>query len=202
MLTPFIQETMETVDDLKTLLSQKTIPEVIHRYLLARDPICFQNNPDAVYELQKALSDHFGVHTKNIEIVGSAKLGISLNPKKERYGKKYDDESDIDLVVVSSELFDKAWHGLMKLDGMRHTLNEREIGLLDECNNLTHRGYISPDKLPIRMDFSKNWWSVFETLSNQDKYEKRKIRGRLFKDWWFVERYYSIMLAKLSATGV
>lgn len=193
---------METLDELKTLLSQKTIPEIIHRYLLSREPVCFQKSPDAVYDLQRSLSEHFRVHTKNIEIVGSAKLGISLNPSASRYGKKYDEESDIDLVVVSGELFDKAWHELTKLDGARHTLNEKERSLLDECNNLIHRGYISPDKLPIRMDFSKNWWGVFEKLSNQEKYEKRAIRGRLFKDWWFVERYYSIMLAKLSASGV
>jgi hypothetical protein len=160
------------------------------------DSKCFGGNIDFILELKETLSTYFKVPIKNIEIVGSAKLGLSLS--KDRFGKKYDNNSDIDLVLVSSELFDEAWHELLKLEYKFHQLSTKERAFLDDCYGTLHRGFISPEKLPPKTDFHKYWWRIFSNLSNKEIYEYRKIRGRLFKDWWFVEKYYSINLKKIS----
>jgi predicted nucleotidyltransferase len=180
--------------DLKEIIATSSISETVNSYILANNPICFDGKNNIVYELRKMLSDHFEVHLKNIEIVGSAKLGISLNPSPKRYGKKFGKDSDIDLVIVSNELFDIAWHELIKREDKLFGEEEK----IFSCYKDIPMGIISPNKLPIQMEFSKKWWGIFESLSSNAKFENRKIRGRLFKDWWFVEKYYSIQLANLS----
>ncbi|MCX5885690.1 MAG: hypothetical protein NT096_07255 [Proteobacteria bacterium] len=183
------------LEELKLELKNKPISDVLNKHILAGEPVCFGRNLDLVIKLKKSISNHFDVHLKNIEVVGSSKLGISLS--EEKLGKPYSRKSDIDIVIVSSELFDAAWHALLKLDFKFHTLNEKDRQFLKDCYDSTHRGYISPDRLPINLGFRNQWWGIFYKLSNREEYEYRKIRGRLFKNWWFVEKYYSIQLLKL-----
>ena len=68
-------------------------------------PHAFRECP-AVYEAVRSwLSVRLDVHAKEIGIVGSARLGASLAPKK--LGKKFSITSDLDLVIVSKGLFEK-----------------------------------------------------------------------------------------------
>lgn len=188
--------------DLKALqeeLGKKTVSEVVNKYVFKNDPICFSGDQILISALKRALAEHFNLHVQNIEVVGSAKLGISLS--NERLGKLYDKSSDIDIALISSELFDLSWLELMKLESIFYKLQQKDRDFLAECLGTISKGYISPDKLPPTSNFSKNWWSIFSNLSNQKKYEYRKIRGRLFKDWWFAEKYYSIQLNRLRKGG-
>lgn len=182
------------LEALKVALLSNTISRVINKYILCEYAVCFGGKIDLILELKENLSKYFDIPVKNIEIVGSAKLGISLSDM--RYGQKYNDASDIDLVLVSSELFDRAWHELLRLENQYHKLDTKDRSFLEESYDTVHRGFISPDRLPIKTPFYRYWWEIFSKLSNKKEYEYRKIRGRLFKDWWFVEKYYSINLKK------
>jgi predicted nucleotidyltransferase len=184
------------IETLRQELRHKSVSRVVNKYILGNDPLCFGKDVDLILELKEPIANHFNIHVKSIEIVGSAKLGVSLS--EERYGKAYDKDSDIDLVLVSSELFDMAWHDLLRLDFISHQLTEKDGEYLKECYDTIHRGFISPDRLPPASSFGKKWWKIFSDLSNKEKYEYRKIRGRLFKNWWFVEKYYSIRLVQIS----
>ena len=186
------------IDFLKSELLTKPVSRVINQYILTENAVCFNGNIDLILELKEILSNHFNIPVKDIEIVGSAKLGISLS--YDRFGKKYDDKSDIDLVLISSELFDKAWHELLKLEHKYHQLTIKERDFLEDCYSTIYRGFISPEKFPAKTDFFKYWWTIFSKLSKDKNYEYRKIRGRLFKNWWFVEKYYSINLKKIIQT--
>lgn len=183
------------LETLKKELTNNDVSIVVNKYIMGGNPICFGGREILILHLKKALAEHFNVHTKNIEIVGSGKLGISLN--SDRLGKQYDTHSDIDIAVVSSELFDVAWFELTKLESITYKLTDKDRNFLIECSGSISKGFISPDKLPQISNFSRNWWKIFSGLSNKDKYEYKKIRGRLFKDWWFAEKYYSIQLTHL-----
>lgn len=187
---------VKSIANLKKLLEECSVSEVVNTHVLSNRPVCFGGKDELVFKLKKRLSDYFDVHLKSIEIVGSAKLGISLGASPNRYGRPYDDESDIDLVIVSNELFDVAWHELLKVE--KDLYEKKELDLLKSSYENIHKGYISPNLLPVKMNFFKKWWEIFENLSNGDIFESRKIRGRLFKDWWFVEKYYSIKLSELT----
>ena len=194
-MPPFLEKKMN-LDQLKRELQKQSVSDIVNNYILAGDPVCLGGNLDLLMKLKKSIANHFDIHVKSIEIVGSSKLGISLNDEK--LGKLYDTKSDIDVVIVSSELFDIGWHELLKLDFKYHKLKTNDRESLKDCYETMHRGYVSPDRLPVGMDFSKRWWKIFSELSSCEEYEYRKVRGRLFKNWWFVEKYYSIQLTKLS----
>lgn len=183
-----------TIELLKQEIKTKSVSQVVNKYILSNTPQCFTTNPDLVDEIMTRISNHFNIHPKNIEIVGSAKLGISLS--EERFGKAYNKGSDIDIVLVSNELFEIAWSQLLTLDFSYYKLSETQRQNLIDSYDSIHRGFISPDRLP-KCDFSELWWKIFSALSNKEKYEHRKIRGRLFKNWWFVEKYYSIQISKI-----
>ena len=68
-------------------------------------PHAFGNCP-AVYEAVRCwLSDQLEIHAKEISLVGSARLGYSLAPKK--FGVPFDSKSDLDLFIVSTNLFER-----------------------------------------------------------------------------------------------
>jgi hypothetical protein len=183
------------LEDLKKELSRHNTSRVVNKFILSSTPVCFGGDIDLILELKETLSKLFNVHVKEIEIVGSAKLGVCLS--SERYGKPFDQQSDIDLVIVSSELFDLAWHELLEFDFQYYKLTDEDRAFLEESYQTIHRGFISPDRLPPKSQFGVNWLTTFSELSRQSKFDYREIRGRLFKNWWFAEKYYSIRLNKL-----
>ncbi len=183
------------LEDLKKELNHYNTSRVANKFILSNTPVCFGGNIDLILELKEILSKLFNVHVKDIEIVGSAKLGLCLSSG--RFGKLFDKESDIDLVLISSELFDQAWHELLELDFIYYKLKREEQKFLEESYQTIHRGFISPDRLPPKCQFGVNWLKTFSELSGQSKFDYRKIRGRLFKNWWFAEKYYSIRLNEL-----
>lgn len=68
-------------------------------------PYAFRECP-AIYESVRSwLSVTLGVHAKEIGLVGSARIGASLNPRK--FGKSFSCNSDLDLFIVSEVLFEK-----------------------------------------------------------------------------------------------
>lgn len=184
------------LQQLKNVIDKTSISRVANQYILSDNPICFKGNKDLIFKLNGLISKYFKLHPKNIEIVGSAKLGFSLN--EYRLGEPYNKNSDIDFALVSSSLYDEAWHELLQLEFKYYQLGPKEKELLRDCYKDIPHGFISPDKLPLDGDFSKNWWKFFSSLSNKPEFEYRKIRGRLFKNWWFAEKYYSIQLTRLS----
>jgi hypothetical protein len=182
-------------NELKNELLTRDVYDIVKELILGNEPICFNGDKEKVKLLLESISTGLDLNPKCIEIVGSAKLGFSLNPF--RLGQAFSDKSDIDVLVVSNDIFDTAWKDLLKLDFSYHKLKVKDRDFLNECYETIHRGYVSPDKLPIISDFRKFWWGVFDKISNQRVFEYRKIRGRLFKSWDFAEKYYSIQLVNL-----
>jgi hypothetical protein len=184
--------------DLKNLqqrLEKETVSDIVNSLLLSGSHVCYQNDPSLILALKKEISKRYSIHVKEIEIVGSAKIGFSLS--NERFGKPFCETSDIDLAVISSQLFDNAWLNLLRMDMIYYKLPDADREKLKECYETIHRGFISPERLPYKSNFGQRWWEMFSRISNDPKYEKRKIRGRLFKNWWFAEKYYSIQIEKL-----
>ena len=183
------------IEDLKKQLETKSVSDLVNEVILCDSSHYFKKKNTLLLQLKRDISHHFDIHLKKFEIVGSAKIGVSLSEK--RFGQPFSKTSDIDIAIVSSSLFDQAWHELLLMEFKYYKLREEERGKLKDTYETIYRGYISPDRLPMSLEFTKKWWYIFEKLSNNTEYEYRKIRGRLFKNWWFVEKYYSIQIIKL-----
>lgn len=77
---------------------------VARQWLSEGIPFAFQERP-AIYEaLRTWLSDRLSVVAKEISVTGSARLGVSLAPRK--IGMPFTSRSDLDLFVVSDTLFE------------------------------------------------------------------------------------------------
>lgn len=66
-----------------------------------------EHAPQVYHDIKVATSDVLDVSVKNVAIVGSAKTGYSLTPGRDY--SPFNDESDLDLVVVSDNLFRELW---------------------------------------------------------------------------------------------
>ena len=118
-------------------------------------PYAFQECP-AVYEAVRSwLSVFLDVHAKEIGIVGSARIGASLAPKK--LGKLFSAASDLDLVIISKGLFKQLreefcqW-SLAFESGEVAAKNPTEEAYWRENNkqlpkNIA-RGFLDPNKIP------------------------------------------------------
>jgi hypothetical protein len=183
------------LEGLKKKLGQDSVENIINKYILCEESY-FPSGKELILELKNSIAKHFDIHSRDIEIVGSAKLGFSLNPDK--IGKVFNAGSDIDLVIVSSELFDAMWRSLLILEYREnYNLDKKGQELLRECLGTIRDGYISPNRFPSIFKYHNYWWKIFNSLSSKPKYNTQKVRGRLFKNWLCVEKYYSIQLIKL-----
>jgi hypothetical protein len=69
---------------------------------------CSQLDDERYYVLKAAVAEKFEIHPNEIIVVGSTKLGFSIVPAK-RY-RAFGETSDIDVAIVSPQLFDRVWH--------------------------------------------------------------------------------------------
>ncbi len=67
-------------------------------------PIAFNKCPAIFDAIRVWLGEQLSISPKIITIVGSARTGFSLSPPP-KYGKPFDEHSDLDLAIVSKELF-------------------------------------------------------------------------------------------------
>ena len=83
-------------------------------FLLEGTPFVFAKSPMRYMVFREQVADRFHVGYQDVCIVGSAKLGFSPSPKK--FGKHFAEESDVDVVIISDELFDKGPPGTSMTD--------------------------------------------------------------------------------------
>lgn len=136
------------------------------------------------FDLRSEVAVKYDIHPNEVLVVGSAKLGFSIAPKK-RY-RHFTDTSDIDVVIVSARLFDDIWkevHSFWSQGGYWERSAQFKAYLF--------QGWIRPDKLPPAATFSlaNDWWAFFNSLSASGKYSVFKIVGALYRDWYFLESY-------------
>lgn len=136
-----------TEENIKEDLLNCSVKEFYMKYLLRADNWYFEkvlgiNEKDiihAVDDFKMLVSDAMGIGFNNVVMVGSAKTGYSLSPKK--FLKSFSDEeecrSDIDIAVVSPQLFDYFW----KL--FRESYDVTKEGLYRYICRGIYRGYIS-----------------------------------------------------------
>ena len=130
------------------------------------------------------MSDQFGIHPKEVVVVGSGKLGFSIKGDK-RY-QHFGDESDIDIAIVSGVLFDQIWSEVFRYRvGGAFWPEERDF------KNYLFRGWLRPDKLPPddSFEYGRKWWRFLRQLETDGLYGPYKIRAGIYKSWHFLESY-------------
>ncbi len=183
-------------EEFRQLTKSENLQVVVNLLLLAGPVFYFKQDHRRYFDFKNKISARLNVHPNNIEVVGSARLGFRL--KLEKLGKPFGADSDIDVVIVSNNLFERVWLQLIFMTEEKwYHLTPKERANVKECKENIYWGYIRPDRIPPKTEFSRWWWRIFEQLSNCADYDRRKIRGRLFKSWEHVQMNYCYSIQHL-----
>ena len=95
----------------------------------------------------------------SVYVIGSGCTGISLNPNKGY--KAFNDDSDIDVAVISGYHFELAWRSLRELGAERYKLDAAAKASLNEHRDSNlYWGMIATDKILNLLSFGKVWISA------------------------------------------
>lgn len=183
---------MDEIDDLITEFKEKlnqdfTEKDLIDRHLIFGTPYIFRDDEGIYFTLKDKIATNFGVSCSEIYMVGSAKLGFSISPKK--MWRKIKDDSDIDMVIISEKLFDEFWVDLLDF---RIELTSRSVG--DDTNykrflEYFFKGWLRPDLFPFKYRNRNDWFNFFQSISYKD-YDKRKVTCAIFRNEHFFQKYH------------
>lgn len=155
-------------------------------------PFAFKECPGIYEVIRTWLSGRLEVEAKSINLAGSARLGSSLAPHKR--GKSFDNNSDLDIFVVSEGLFKRVCSDFQLWSyefeaGITQAPNDAVRDIWQENNNrgpkLIQRGFIDSKMIPNLEQFatakniSRTMWLLVEKLNitpNAPKTKRASVR--------------------------
>ncbi len=195
--------TMETrLFNFKKALHDKDLAdEVIVRRYITHDskPFYFEADEDRYFSLKNIIADHFKVYPDHVKLVGSAKLGFSLKPK--RLWKAMADDSDIDVVIISEQLFNEFWYDIYDFNIGLTVRTRLADSQYFEFLDYFLRGWIRPDLFPFNNPCKDRWFDFFKSISYGD-FGPRKVTGAIFRNMHFFENYHLSNIRRLRAGGI
>jgi len=167
-------------------LPKLTNSEMVNKYYLSG--ASYALNDTYHHKLREEVATYFNLAFTDVFIVGSAKLGFSIKP--ERRFMPFGDESDVDVTIISKDLFEKVWHEIH--------IFQKNGGYWDLApfKNYHFQGWMRPDKLPRLRSFrfTSKWWDFFNSFSQDGRCGPYRIRGGLYYSRFFFDSYQQICL--------
>ncbi|WP_309498341.1 hypothetical protein [Sulfurovum sp.] len=157
-VSPHLEEIMGTYPDAKLIHKVANNGSESARIALARlwlsegIPYAFKNCPGVYEEMRSWMGSRLSINPKEISISGSARLGQSLAPQK--LGKKFDEKSDLDIFIVSHDLFERLkedynkWAYDFESGALEDKKNIYWKDNLDKGQKNIYRGFIDSHYIP------------------------------------------------------
>src|SRR4028119_990713 len=184
------QELIDTkISEFKSALGDRSQTNrlIVQKYITHGTPHIFKCNESQYFELKYEIASHFSENPESVRIVGSAKLGFSIAPHK--LWKCFSTESDIDVVIISKEIFENFWCELYDFNIGLTIRNEREQKQYKKFLEYFFKGWIRPDLFPFRYPGKNEWLDYFKSIS-YGKYGSQKIAAAVYYDFNLFERYH------------
>src|SRR5438128_10586931 len=185
--------TYPSKDEFSDLLNSRDHTKIVDEILVAGIPFAFRDSPADYDVLRTSLGTALHLSADSMTVVGSGRIGFSLSPEK--YGTPFLPESDLDVVVVSAEMFDVAWFDLLRLGRKYLNLRKQVQSWVDaHRENHVYFGFIIPDRLPGAVAVSPTWFRTFRGLARNPSLAGRDVNGRLYRTWdhVYVHQLYSL----------
>lgn len=218
LLKTFKQGNLPTADEFKNLVLRLDNHQLLAKvFMLEGTPFVFKESPMKYVVFKEQVADQFEIGSQDVCIVGSARLGFSPSPHK--FGTSFSETSDVDVVIVSFDLFDRGQRQLFSyLNQVGPTRGEAEAAkkskelkldvnaydwadIRQAIRNYTYQNF-NPGLLPVEDVLSRD---IFEKISStaglflalEPQVFVSKIRTRIFRDWRAAEAYYTNSLREL-----
>jgi hypothetical protein len=155
-------------------------------------PFVFSGREDDYYNFRKRIAKNFNINFHEILITGSAKLGFSL-----RKNKNFDYDSDIDVALISPELYDEIMRYIhsfqMELRENRRAVTEYDIKKYHKFLEYGALGWMRPDLLPTSSrikEIRQKWFDFFDSISyGKSEVGDYKVTAGAFKTYSHLEKY-------------
>lgn len=202
----FVTRVMTTAE-FEAMLGDLTDEQLLGPCLLEEIvPFVFDPKPETWETFRDELAGRLDVARADIRIVGSARFGFSLKPGRNLRG--FSDRSDIDVVVVSQELFDNLWYALLQAAYPRPPITEKLGGWVQQRRNEIYTGWLTPRDIQLNrkifgakaqpvLDFKLLWFTALKEASRHPVRRHEDVNGRLYRSWQHVEFYHLHSLAAL-----
>lgn len=178
--------------ELGEICCEEDILDFCRKSVLHGTPSIFQGREGDHYEFRKKIANHFNISFHEIYITGSAKLGFSPYKKTE-----FSLESDIDVAIVSQNLFDEIMESIrkyqMQLRCSRLSVSATEIEKYHKFLEYGAIGWMRPDHLPYSFqvkELRKDWFDFFTSISyGNSEVGNYKVNAGVFKSYEHLEQY-------------
>jgi hypothetical protein len=165
-------------------------------------PFAFDGVPDQFASLRDQVFQRLGVPPDGVVVVGSGRFGFSMDPN--RWGNPYSTSSDVDVVVVSPELYHRAWVDLGRNWNKAQLAAPRVlVSARRHRSQLIFYGRMIPDELPGVTPLARMWFEAFASFGHVPVLSRRDVRAQLWHCWDHARLYYRQSLATaLAKAGV
>jgi len=199
-----------TSDEFRDLLQRQSDLQLLDPCLRdERTPYVFQPKPEAWDTFRDELVSRLSVSRADIRVVGSGRFGFSMKPGHNL--RSFRDTSDIDVIIVNSDLFDQLWLALLHAAYPRPPVTERIGGWLERRRNELYTGWLSPLEIKLDitifggkakpvLDFNTRWFNTLKQASRHPPRRHEDITGRLYRTWRHAELYHLHSLTALRKT--
>jgi hypothetical protein len=199
-----------TPGEFRDLVQRQSDPQLLDPCLHDdRTPYVFQPQPTAWDTFRDELVSLLGVSRGDIRVVGSARFGFSMKPGRNL--KAFADTSDIDVVIVNADLFDRLWLALLDAAYPRPPITEKFGGWLQTRRNELYTGWLTPREIRLDvktfgskarpvLDFRTRWFNALKKASQYPPRRHEDITGRLYRTWRHAELYHLHSLTELRKT--
>lgn len=186
-----------SLEHLKNDLKEIDVQAFYMKYLLRADNWYFQNILGiaesniihAVDDFKMLVSEAMDIGFNNVVMVGSGKIGFSLAPEKflKPFCDEGDKKSDIDIAIISPQLFDYFWRLFRK---SYNITNKKYYKFISRG---IYRGYISDTDL-INIDACRIEWIEKSNEATKrlqrSMYFRHEVHYRIYRDWKDLEEYH------------
>lgn len=160
-------------EDLLQALKHDSSSRFLEEYVFDRIPHVFANDRSLFVAWKRALAEAIDVDAACVTIVGGAAVGYSLNPV--RNFKAFDEQSDVDVAIVSHYHFTVALRYLRTSSERRLRVDQRTRIAWDEhVRRYIYWGTVATDRLLGVLPFGLRWLGAQTRMSSVDP-----TRGRV-----------------------
>jgi len=172
-------------------------------------PYVFEPEPSTWDTFRDTLVGQLGVTRAEVKIIGSGRFGFSLAPRSNL--RRFNDNSDIDVVIVNAALFDELWFALLRAAYPRWPITSTLDDWLAERRAEIYTGYLTPVavKLDVRVigakgvpvvNFATRWFNALKQAARHPPRRHSDVEGRLYRTWQHADLYHLHSLAALRKT--
>ncbi|MBW4605660.1 MAG: hypothetical protein KME22_00150 [Hassallia sp. WJT32-NPBG1] len=178
----------QNIDRFKVALSDslQTDQLIVQKYIIHGTPYVFKDDEGKYFDLKYEIATNFKENPECVRMVGSAKLGFSIAPRK--LWNSFSEESDIDIAIISRTLFEQFWSELYDFDIALANRTERDEQTYNKFLKYFFKGWLRPDLFPFKYSRKNQWFEYFNSISY--KHTPQKIAGAISYSSEIFEKYH------------